>query len=194
MSNIYDRQKTLNIDRNMSISVVGTGGVGYHVAKLAAMSGIETIHLFDPDTFDETNLNRVDLPMSSIGKNKAMVTKGVINFLRPETTVVAYPFKFQEATFGGTDWIIDCTDNANIQALHQEIARKKGAKYMKVGYDGEHITLANNVGEWGEAPGGYTITPSWVVPAIVISALAVGKLMKYSNLEISANLQDLYRG
>lgn len=194
MSNIYDRQKTLHIDSKMSITVIGAGGVGFHVAKLAAMSGIEKINIYDPDVIEETNLNRLDLPMTTIGKNKAAVAKGVINFLRPDALVYSFPFKFQDHLFNvnKTDWIVDCTDSVKVQRLHQEIADKYKVHYMKVGYDGEHITLANRVAEWGDDVEGYTTIPSWVVPAITVAALAVGKIMKYQTAELSTDLHRLY--
>ena len=192
MSGLYERQETLKLNKDMSITIIGCGGVGYWVAKFAAMSGIETIYLYDFDTIEESNLNRLDLPMDAIGKNKAMVVKGMINYLRPETSVFALPFKFKENLFKKTDWIIDCTDKDSVQMENQEIAKRQGVKYMKVGYDGEHITLASVVAEWGESTNGYRTVPSWVVPASVIAALAVGKLMKYTDKEISANLKDLY--
>lgn len=192
MSRLYDRQESLKLNKNVSLTIVGCGGVGYWVAKFAAMSGIEKIYLYDFDVIEEHNLNRLDLPSSTIGKNKAAVTKGVINFLRPEASVYAFPFKFKGDLFKKTDWIVDCTDRSDVQEANQAIAKENGVKYMKVGYNGEHITLSNVVAEWGEATDGYTVIPSWVVPASVVAALAVGKIMKYEGKEISTNLVDMY--
>lgn len=193
MSNLYTRQETLKLKKDISITIVGCGGVGYWTAKFAAMSGIESIYLFDHDVIELHNLNRLDLPESTIGKSKSAITKTIINQLRPEASVYSFPFKFKESLFTTkTDWLIDCTDKADVQLENQEIARKHGVKYMKVGYNGEHITLANVVAEWGEATDGYTIVPSWVVPATVVAALAVGKIMKYYDGEISTNISSLY--
>lgn len=192
MSRLYDRQETLNLNKDISLTIIGCGGVGYWVAKFAAMSGIDKMYLFDFDQIEEHNLNRLDLPASSIGKNKAAITKGMVNFLRPDATVYSMPFKFQEHLYRETDWIVDCTDRADVQEANYKFAKKVGAKYLKVGYNGEHITLSDVVAEWGEATDGYTIIPSWVVPASVVAALAVGKIMKYYNKELSTNLKDLY--
>jgi hypothetical protein len=79
------------------------------------------------------------------------------------------------------------------QIRNQEIAKKKGMKYVKAGYDGEHISLSNVVAEWGETVDGYTIVPSWVVPASVIAALTVAKIMKYYKGEVSLYLKDLLK-
>jgi molybdopterin/thiamine biosynthesis adenylyltransferase len=189
---IYDRQKTLGLKVPGSISVIGCGGIGYYVAKFAAMSGIQKIYLFDPDLIEDHNLNRIDLPESAIGKNKASVTREMINLIRPECTVYSLPFILQEHTYSKTNWMIDCTDNLKSQLTNQEIAKKFGSRYLKAGYNGESITIANTVAEWGEAPDGYTITPSWVVPATIVGALVIAKIMKYENYEIATNVSQLF--
>ena len=51
----YDRQESLQL-KTPSITVVGAGGIGFWVSKFAAMSGIEKIYIFDPDTIEESNL------------------------------------------------------------------------------------------------------------------------------------------
>jgi tRNA A37 threonylcarbamoyladenosine dehydratase len=189
---LYDRQKTLNLNTNQSILVCGCGGVGYWVAKYASMSGVEKLVLFDPDRIDETNLNRLDVPYSMIGRNKADVTKKMVNVLRPETTVYSMPYKLQESTFIPVDWLIDCTDNIESQESNYDIAKKFSCKFLKAGYNGEHITLASTVASWGEAPNGYTIIPSWVVPASVVAALAVAHVLKYSKSQLSCDLKSLF--
>lgn len=191
MNELYKRQETINL-KTPSITVIGAGGVGFHTAKFAAMSGIEKIYIFDHDIVELSNLNRLDLPMSALGVNKADAIKRVINTLRPEATVYAFPFKFKKELYRKTDWIIDCTDKADVQSIHQQVAKETNTKYLKVGYDGEHMTLSKVVAEWGEATDGYTVTPSWVVPSVIVSAMAVGIIMKHTERELSIDLKNLY--
>jgi tRNA A37 threonylcarbamoyladenosine dehydratase len=192
MSDLYNRQESLGLNTDISISIIGVGGIGYWVAKFAAMSGITKMYLFDPDTIEESNLARLDLPYDVIGVNKAQVAKTVINRLRPETSVIVMPFILQEHTFTKCDFLVDCTDRTKSQEDNQNIAKKFGVKYIKAGYNGEHITIANSVAEWGESVDGYTVTPSWVVPAVTVAALTVGKIMKYVDKEISIDLKGMY--
>lgn len=187
---LYDRQETIKLIQNQSICVVGCGGIGYWVAKYAAMSGIETIYLYDADVIEENNLNRLDLPLSAIGANKAFVVRTVINEIRPLASVVAFPFRLSEGNLMKADWLIDCTDNIKSQSIHQELAKQKGMKYVKAGYNGEHISLNNEVAEWGTETNGYTIVPSWVVPATIIAAFTIAKVMKYQEKELSAYISD----
>lgn len=188
---LYDRQKDLLL-KTPSISIIGVGGIGYWVAKFAAMSGIEKIYMFDPDVVEESNLNRLDLSIDYIGRNKADVAKEIITKIRPFISVYVMPFVLQEHTFQKTDWLIDCTDKIKSQIENERIAKKFGSKYVKAGYNGESITIANSVAEWGEADDGYTIIPSWVVPATTVAAMTIAKIMKYEKKEISRTIEKMF--
>lgn len=189
---LYDRQEKLKLNTNTSITIVGVGGVGFWTAKFAAMTGIEEIHLFDPDTIETHNLNRLDLPLKFIGKNKADVGRLIINAIRPNCNVKAFGMKLQEYMFGNTEWLIDCTDNFESQESNYKIATNRNAKYMKVGYDGEQFSINDKVAEWGEAEDGYVVIPSWCVPASIVGALAVAKIVKYPTKEVARNVKSLF--
>lgn len=190
---LYQRQEKLKLNQSQTVTVVGCGGIGYWVAKILAMSGIGKIVLYDPDTLEEHNLNRLDIPYRYIGKNKADTTKVAIQGIREECIVYSYPFPFNDMA-EKTDWVIDCTDDAEkAQPENQEIARSMGAKYFKAGYDGENFGIHNSVAEFGESTEGYTIVPSWAVPAMIVAALAVAKVMKYEKKEVISNVEKLFR-
>ena len=191
---LYDRQAKLDLKKNVSITVFGCGGIGYWVAKFAAMSGVETIYLFDDDTLEEHNLNRLDLPLKFLGRNKADILKTVINNLRPDCTVYAMPWRYNESSDTGTVWLIDCTDNYKSQLKNQKLADGFGMNYFKAGYDGEDFSINDRVGEWGDDDeDGYKIVPSWVVPAVLVAAMAVAKIMKYPLSEIHSNILGVFR-
>ena len=189
---LYDRQEKIKLDNLQSITVVGCGGIGYWVSKFAAMSGIEKICLYDPDVYEQHNLNRIDAPVSIVGKNKADIATFSINAIRPECIVYSFPFKYSVTTSMDTDWVVDCTDNFDSQVKNQKISLGIGAKYCKSGYDGTHISINNSVATWGNAPDGYQVTPSWVVPAVIIASLTVGKILKYNDMEMSGDVKDMY--
>ena len=176
----------------MSISVIGSGGIGFWVCKFAAMSGIENIHVFDDDVIEESNLNRLDIPVKFIGKNKADMVKMVVEMLRPNCNISSRPFKYQEFNAVSTDWVVDTCDNHESQLNNQRIAKSIGAKYFKAGYDGLGMSINGVVAEWGEAEDGYQVTPSWVVPATIIASLSIAKIMKYENKEVRCNIEDLF--
>lgn len=189
---LYDRQEKMNIDTNQSLTVVGCGGIGFWVCKFAAMSGIDKIYAFDPDIIEESNLNRLDIPERFIGKNKADVAKIVVNSIRTNCTFYAMPFKFNDVHETKTNWMIDCTDNAEAQEENRRIAKAQGIRYVKLGYDGTHISINDELAEWGDAPDGYQIIPSWVVPSSIIAAMGVAKVLKYKDKEMSCDIERMF--
>jgi tRNA A37 threonylcarbamoyladenosine dehydratase len=192
MADIYDRQKKLELNIDTSISVAGCGGVGFWVAKFAAMSGIPKIYLYDPDIIEIHNLNRLDIPEKFLGRNKADITGIILKSLRAECDVKAFGMKLQPFTFAETEWLVDCTDNFESQTINRQIAEDNNAKYMKVGYDGENISINDEIAEWGEAEDGYVVIPSWCVPASVVGALAVAKIVKYPSKELGTKISKLF--
>ena len=184
----YDRQIPLKLNSDMSITICGAGGIGFWVGKFAAMSGIKDIYVYDDDIVEESNLNRLDIPMKFIGKNKADMVGMVVKMLRPNCNITTRPFKYQKFNAAKTDWVIDATDNYESQLNNQEIAKSMGARYVKAGYDGESFSINDRVAEWGESEDGYQITPSWVVPASIVAALTVAKIMKYCDSEVYGNV------
>ena len=189
----YDRQKDISMSTDIKAAIVGAGGVGYWVAKFLAMSGVNELIIFDDDILEVHNLNRLDLPLSVCGRNKAAVAKIVIDSIRPDAFVRSVPFKFKpEFLTEHVDIIVDCTDKIESQTAIFAHAKSKNIKYMKVGYDGTHITVSNKIATWGADEGGYQITPSWVVPAVVVASLAVGSILKYCK-EISMDISNIYR-
>lgn len=194
MSSIYDRQKELKLNTDHVVAVVGCGGIGFHVAKMLCMSGVKTFYLYDPDIWEDHNLNRIDIPQRFVGQNKAEVTKGVMTLLRDDITVYSFPFPFDTGLLDpSVTWIVDCTDKDDVQLKNQEIADSAGVKYFKAGYDGESFGIHNRVAEWGESTDGYTIVPSWIVPAVLIASLAVAKICKYPDKECSSSVDRLFR-
>lgn len=194
----YNRQESLGLDTDKVVVVIGCGGIGMNVALQLAMAGTRKIILFDADTIEPHNLNRLPVPASFIGKNKAFTTETFISQMRPhgDVQVQHYPFNFNPDVIDieeVTD-IVDCTDVFQAQVNNQEVADTNGIKYFKAGYDGFSISINNRVAQWdtGETPDGYQITPSYCVPAIAIASLAVHKVLTNSEKEIGCVVNDLF--
>lgn len=193
---MYSRQESMNINNNQSIVVIGCGGVGFNVVLQLVMSGVNNIYVFDHDNIEEHNLNRLSIPYNTIGRKKVDVVKEMALIMRPGINIKSFPCKFNSRLIpNGIDYIMDCTDVFNAQVSNKKIADELNIKYMKVGYDGESMSINDNIGMWdtGDTPDGYTVTPSWCVPAIVIASLAVAKVLKYTDKEFNGNLINLYR-
>lgn len=200
MSGLYERQNRIEgINNKIKVLCIGAGGIGFWASRFLAMSGVEEITIFDMDTVEESNLNRLDLTNECIGRNKAELAASICKQIRPEGRFIDFPFPLSAHLYPkGVDYVIDCTDNMKSQLFHQKLATDNGAKYVKAGYNGTRMSLSEVIPQWdtSETPteGGYTVTPSWVVPAVTIAALAVGKILKYHNADLGCDLGELYHG
>jgi len=195
MSNLYNRQRNMNINRDQSICVVGCGGVGMNVAIKLAMAGVKNITVFDNDNIEEHNLNRLPVPYNCIGMNKAYVAKEMIKQMRPGCDVTCYKSNFDEVLADYTDWLVDCTDSFKTQKMLQSFCDESNIKYCKLGYDGERMSIHNKVASWDideNDDSGYTVTPSWAVPSSIVADLGVAKVLKYNKSELGIELKNLY--
>lgn len=193
----YNRQEALGLDTDKVVVVIGCGGIGMNAALQLAMAGVRKLVIFDADTIEPHNLNRLPVPASFIGRNKAATAETFIKLMRPDDVEIEhYPFHFNPDVIDMSEVtnILDCTDVHAAQLDNQRVADDHGVKYFKAGYDGFSVSLNNRVGEWdtGVTPDGYQITPSYCVPAITIASLAVHKILTNSTKEIGCKVNDLF--
>ena len=94
-NNLYARQAPMNLNIPPSVTIVGCGGIGSWVAILAAMSGVGTLYLFDPDVVEESNRNRLPFCQGSIGQPKVEVVKDFILSIRPDCIIASIAEKLE---------------------------------------------------------------------------------------------------
>ena len=195
---LYSRQETLQLTVPDSVTVIGLGGIGSWVAILAAMSGVKKLFLFDDDLMEEHNRNRLPFCQGSLNQPKVQVVKNYIDAIRPEATVIGMQERldgiFLDLQLSIDTVFMDCTDSPKSQFKINRACKKAERKYIRAGYDGTHITVTNIINGWmriDEEDVTYTVAPSWVVPAVTVAALAVGKLMKYPNQQVSLDISEI---
>lgn len=196
---LYTRQIQLKLNTPGSIVVVGCGGIGSWVAIFAGMSGIKNIFLYDPDLMEESNRNRLPFCQSSIGRPKVEVVSEFIRGIRSD--VVAIPIRdkvtagIMKAQFSCTQpVVVDCTDSPKTQVMLYNLCLKRNVPFIRAGYDGTHITVTSIVSGWIDKASDeeqYEVQPSWVVPSVVCAALAVGKMMRFFNQEVSTDIGEI---
>lgn len=77
--------------KNATVAVFGIGGVGSHAAEALIRSGVGTVHAFDSDVVNVSNINRQAVAFkSTIGKNKAEVLKEKAADISDNVTVVPH--------------------------------------------------------------------------------------------------------
>lgn len=112
--------------RKASVLVVGMGGLGCPLAQYLAAAGVGTLHIYDFDTVDESNLHRQLLyTRADLGKNKAQTAATVLQSQFPHTRVEAHGVAFSpaeaETVMPTVDLVVDCTDQIAVKYMLEAV-------------------------------------------------------------------------
>ena len=222
----YDRQEDLEnsaatlgymIHQNVHM-VIGCGGIGFWLALSLAMMGARDFILVDGQTIDSSNLNRLPVPQTWIGTNKAIALRKMIRFLRPATRVVVLNShitdetldvipKMLESSYGYEHWqmanIWDTTDNAIIQRkiydFYERIKdnlrnRFRAVRYRKIGYEAWAI---GNYQKWDiwtdedEYQTGYRTSSANAVTSMLSAGMGIFAMALDRESDFNLNLRKL---
>ena len=167
MDNIvsYNRQESIDavLYRDYKDSmhfIIGCGGVGFWLGTLLSMMGAKYLWLMDGDKIEPTNLNRLPVPQSWIGINKAVALRKVIHFMRPLCAINVIARHVTPDTIDildtaktrariGMSYVWDCTDDARIQRIiYTKAKASTRTKYIKIGYDGFNVGNHKTMDSW----------------------------------------------
>ncbi|MDO9264126.1 MAG: ThiF family adenylyltransferase, partial [Desulfosalsimonadaceae bacterium] len=131
------------------VAVAGAGGLGGHVILHLARLGIGRLLVFDPDTFDETNLNRQSLCFSNnMNAFKAEEAARQCALTNPAVEVRAHVMAItdpgRKSLFRNTDVVVDALDSAEDRLFLAELARELGIPLIHgavAGFEGRVMTV-----------------------------------------------------
>jgi molybdopterin/thiamine biosynthesis adenylyltransferase len=111
------------------VAVVGSGGLGGHVIEGLCRLGVGVLHIFDPDSFDETNLNRqVFSAQKTLGKPKVEVMQECCRRINPAVRITAHQIAVndekQAGLFADAQVIVDALDTPGDRLALAAIADK----------------------------------------------------------------------
>ncbi len=122
-----DGQKKL--DQSTAI-VVGLGGLGGYVAEQLIRIGLGVVVGIDPDTFDETNLNRQILAdATSVGLRKSDVARLRFNKINNAVKFLPVVGKIEtvrDEVFKDAEVIFDCLDHIASKLYLENLAQRLG--------------------------------------------------------------------
>ncbi len=75
--------------RSMKVIVVGVGGLGAVVCDILARCGIGTLEIFDYDTLEQANMNRLIYRPDQVGMPKVDAIAQYLQLANPDTKVIA---------------------------------------------------------------------------------------------------------
>jgi hypothetical protein len=194
---IYERQNLINdLEIPEVASVVGCGGTGFWTAVFLAMSGVEELILIDSDIVEVSNLNRLLLDESSVGKKKTEALKSLILSIRKQIRIEIQDMRIEKPSdcqvLRGE--VFCCTDNLKSQQIICAYCKKNDLSYQRIGYDGTILNVSKAFPlslKEQDRQEGYTVTPSWVIPAVFAAAAGVAS-RTYKELCLMDDLGKLH--
>lgn len=194
---IYERQNLIaDLEIPKTASIVGCGGTGFWTALFLAMSGVEELILVDPDIVEVSNLNRLLLKESSIGRKKTEALRELISSARGQVRIETHEMRIErpiDCQILRGD-VFCCTDNLKSQQIICAFCRKNDFNYQRIGYDGTILNVSKAFPlSLKDTPDrdGYTTVPSWVIPAVLAAAAGVAS-RTYKELCLMDDLSKLH--
>lgn len=141
----FSRQSFLGVSaqpvlERARIGVVGLGGGGSHVVQQLSHVGVRHFRVFDGDTVDESNLNRlVGARAADVRRRtpKTTIAKRLITGLTPRAKVETHPGRWQERPelLRGCDVVFGCVDTFAERRELEVACRRFGMVYLDIGMD-----------------------------------------------------------
>lgn len=141
----YDRQSFLGDGAQARIEactagIIGLGGGGSHIAQQLAHIGFQNYVLYDPDTPEDSNLNRLISAKVRDVKNrtpKIQIARRVIRGLQPNAKIQMIKGRWQEnpLPLGSCDIIFGCVDGYKGRQELEIFSRRHLIPYIDIGID-----------------------------------------------------------
>jgi hypothetical protein len=126
--------------KSATAAIIGLGGGGSHVAQQLAHVGVEHFEIFDPDCFEDTNLNRlVGARFKDIARQtaKTKIAERMIKAINPRARVRAHGCDWREAAeyLRGCDAVFGCIDGFAGRSEIETMCRRYLIPYIDIGMD-----------------------------------------------------------
>ena len=141
----HDRQSFLGATseqdlKRAKVGVIGLGGGGSHVIQQLAHLGVANYVLVDPDTIDETNLNRlVGGTLEDVKREilKVEIAERVIRAVVADANIAARPVQWQEVSkeLQTCDVLIGCLDTVAGKDQLDKFCQRFLIPYIDIGMD-----------------------------------------------------------
>jgi molybdopterin-synthase adenylyltransferase len=139
----YQRQSFLGegsqeILEQATIGIVGLGGGGSHINQQAAHIGFQNYALYDPQTAEDTNLNRlVGATVRDIGREKLKIARRIIRGLQPGAKIIGTRERWQSKPepLMGCNIVFGCVDSFQDRDELETFCRRHLILYIDIGMD-----------------------------------------------------------
>ncbi|KAM9990417.1 hypothetical protein ACTFIY_006468 [Dictyostelium cf. discoideum] len=135
--------------RNLSVIIVGLGGIGSVAAEMLTRCGIGKLLLFDYDTVEIANMNRLFFRPEQSGKSKTLAAQETLSSINPDvqfeshnyniTTIDNFEHFKGRIEKGGlvegepVDLVLGCVDNFEARTAINQACLELGKSWMESG-------------------------------------------------------------
>eukprot|EP01129_Flabellula_baltica_P005473 TRINITY_DN1987_c0_g1_i1.p1 TRINITY_DN1987_c0_g1~~TRINITY_DN1987_c0_g1_i1.p1 ORF type:complete len:365 (-),score=69.79 TRINITY_DN1987_c0_g1_i1:32-1126(-) len=134
--------------RDFTVVIVGIGGVGSTAAEMLCRCGIGKLIMFDYDTVELANMNRLFFRPDQTGMKKTDAAIDTLMMINPDVVYESYPYnitsvkeyqKFQEVLLSGSlsggkvDLVLGCVDNFQARITVNRACMEHNIVWMESG-------------------------------------------------------------
>ncbi len=165
-----NRQDSLGLKTAQTVVIIGVGGVGSWAGLALGKAGIASLHLYDSDLVEETNLHRTPYGLEHVGMSKPAALCNLI----PSVSVRCFPHWNHAARLPDSRvWVLCCVDSHTLRVKVYEWTRLyPNARYLDCAAEGEQATLSDSPALVAPQTRGYEIIPQWIGPQIFAGLVA----------------------
>uniref|UniRef100_A0A0E0G711 Ubiquitin-like modifier-activating enzyme 5 n=1 Tax=Oryza nivara TaxID=4536 RepID=A0A0E0G711_ORYNI len=143
--------------RDYSIAIVGIGGVGSVAAEMLTRCGIGRLLLYDYDTVELANMNRLFFRPDQVGMTKTDAAVQTLSGINPDVTLESYSLNITtvkgfETFLGslkarssdgrntGVDLVLSCVDNYEARMVVNQACNELGQTWMESGVSEDAVS------------------------------------------------------
>ncbi|XP_031476512.1 ubiquitin-like modifier-activating enzyme 5 [Nymphaea colorata] len=138
--------------REFSVAVVGIGGVGSVAAEMLTRCGIGRLLLYDYDTVELANMNRLFFRPEQVGMTKTDAAVQTLSDINPDVVLESYTFNITTVKgfetfmtsltsghigsnkhFTGVDLVLSCVDNYEARMVVNQACNELNKTWMESG-------------------------------------------------------------
>nr|CAD1836588.1 unnamed protein product [Ananas comosus var. bracteatus] len=140
--------------RDFSVAIVGIGGVGSVAAEMLTRCGIGRLLLYDYDTVELANMNRLFFRPDQVGMTKTDAAVQTLSDINPDVVLESYSLNIttvkgfeifveslkEKPGKSGVDLILSCVDNYEARMVVNQACNELGQTWMESGVSEDAVS------------------------------------------------------
>ncbi|XP_039139125.1 ubiquitin-like modifier-activating enzyme 5 [Dioscorea cayenensis subsp. rotundata] len=145
--------------RNFSVAIVGIGGVGSVAAEMLTRCGIGRLLLYDYDTVELANMNRLFFRPDQVGMTKTDAAVQTLSDINPDVVLESYSLNIttvkgfdtfieslkrrkpeEDGRSSGVDLVLSCVDNYEARMVVNQACNELNQAWMESGVSEDAVS------------------------------------------------------